>query len=143
MKVRTITLTVAAALAGVIAGICLTTNHSQPVSPGFFVSADGDEAVAAVFESIFPPVLWRGVAVRDTAGATRTQSWFGCDRRWGADEIKILLGDKREFKARVVGTDPKTDVAAVTLCAASASLRPVRPPCAPKGAGILDLIPQI
>jgi len=33
----------------------------------------------------------------------------------GADEITISLGDKREFKGRVVGTDPKTDVAVVKI----------------------------
>lgn len=33
----------------------------------------------------------------------------------GADEITIYLGDKREFKGRVVGTDPKTDVAVVKI----------------------------
>lgn len=32
-----------------------------------------------------------------------------------ADEIKVLLGDKREFKGKVVGTDPKTDVAVVKI----------------------------
>jgi len=33
----------------------------------------------------------------------------------GADEIKISLGDKREFKGRIVGTDPKMDVAVVKI----------------------------
>ncbi len=32
-----------------------------------------------------------------------------------ADEIKVLLGDKREFKGKVVGTDPKTDIAVVKV----------------------------
>jgi serine protease Do len=32
-----------------------------------------------------------------------------------ADEIKVLLGDNREFKGKVVGTDPKTDVAVVKI----------------------------
>jgi len=32
-----------------------------------------------------------------------------------ADEIKVLLGDKREFSGKVVGTDPKTDVAVVKI----------------------------
>lgn len=30
-------------------------------------------------------------------------------------EIKVLLSDKREFKGKVVGTDPKTDVAVVKI----------------------------
>lgn len=32
-----------------------------------------------------------------------------------ADRIKILLGDKREFIGKVVGTDPKTDLAVVKI----------------------------
>lgn len=32
-----------------------------------------------------------------------------------ADEIKILLNDKREFTGKVVGTDPKTDLAVVKI----------------------------
>ena len=33
----------------------------------------------------------------------------------GADEIKVSLGDKREFKGRVIGADAKTDVAVVKI----------------------------
>ena len=32
-----------------------------------------------------------------------------------ADEIKVLLPDKRTFKATVIGTDPKTDVAVIKI----------------------------
>ncbi len=32
-----------------------------------------------------------------------------------ADEIKVLLGDKRSFKAKLVGTDPKTDIAVIKI----------------------------
>lgn len=32
-----------------------------------------------------------------------------------ADEIKVLLPDKREFTGKVVGTDPKTDIAVVKI----------------------------
>jgi serine protease Do len=32
-----------------------------------------------------------------------------------ASEIRVLLGDKREFKGRVVATDPRTDVAVVKI----------------------------
>ena len=32
-----------------------------------------------------------------------------------ADEIKVLLSDKRELKAKVVGTDPKTDIAVIKV----------------------------
>lgn len=33
----------------------------------------------------------------------------------GADEVKVTLADKRTFVARVVGTDPKTDVAVLKI----------------------------
>jgi serine protease Do len=33
----------------------------------------------------------------------------------GADELKINLGDKREFDGKVVGTDPQTDIAIVKI----------------------------
>ncbi|HEX9285067.1 MAG TPA: trypsin-like peptidase domain-containing protein, partial [Nitrospirales bacterium] len=32
-----------------------------------------------------------------------------------ADEIRVLLSDKRELKAKVVGTDPKTDIAVIKV----------------------------
>ncbi len=32
-----------------------------------------------------------------------------------ADEIKVLLSDKREFKGKIVGSDPKTDLAVVKI----------------------------
>ena len=33
----------------------------------------------------------------------------------GADEIKVTLSDEREFDARVIGTDPKTDVGVIKI----------------------------
>ncbi|HEX2898446.1 MAG TPA: Do family serine endopeptidase [Bacteroidia bacterium] len=33
----------------------------------------------------------------------------------GADELKVLLNDAREYTARIVGTDPKTDVAVIKI----------------------------
>jgi len=33
----------------------------------------------------------------------------------GADELNVLLPDSREFKAKVIGTDPKTDVAVIKI----------------------------
>jgi len=32
-----------------------------------------------------------------------------------AQEIKVLLGDKRDFKAKLVGADPKTDIAVIKI----------------------------
>jgi serine protease Do len=36
-----------------------------------------------------------------------------------ADEIRVLLGDKRSFKAKLIGTDPKTDVAVIKIDASN------------------------
>lgn len=33
----------------------------------------------------------------------------------GADEIKVILYDKREFKGKVVGSDPRTDLAVIKI----------------------------
>ena len=33
----------------------------------------------------------------------------------GAEEIKVTLYDKREFKGKIVGTDPRTDLAVVKI----------------------------
>ena len=33
----------------------------------------------------------------------------------GADEIKVVLSDKREFKGKIVGTDPRTDLAVIKI----------------------------
>ena len=41
----------------------------------------------------------------------------------GAIDIKVSLYDKREFEARVVGTDPKTDLAVIKV--EQAGLQPV------------------
>jgi len=42
-----------------------------------------------------------------------------------ADEIKVKLSDKREFKGKVVGTDPKTDIAVVKIEAANLPMLPI------------------
>jgi serine protease Do len=39
----------------------------------------------------------------------------------GAGEIKVFLSDKREFKGKVIGADPKTDVAVVKIDATNLS----------------------
>ncbi|MCL4492756.1 MAG: DegQ family serine endoprotease [Nitrospirae bacterium] len=44
----------------------------------------------------------------------------------GADEIKVKLADGREFKARVVGRDPKTDLALIKISSVFKNL-PVLP----------------
>lgn len=36
----------------------------------------------------------------------------------GADEVKVTLSDRREFKAKIVGSDPQSDVAVLKIAAA-------------------------
>ncbi len=43
----------------------------------------------------------------------------------GADEIKVTLADKREFKGIVVGTDPKTDLAVIKIDADNLPVLPL------------------
>jgi serine protease Do len=42
----------------------------------------------------------------------------------GADELNISLPDKRTFKAKAIGTDPKTDVAVIKIDASNLSALP-------------------
>jgi serine protease Do len=37
----------------------------------------------------------------------------------GATDVRVTLGDKREFKAKVIGTDPKTDIAVLKIDASN------------------------
>ncbi len=37
----------------------------------------------------------------------------------GATDVRVTLGDKREFKAKVVGTDPKSDIAVLKIDASN------------------------
>lgn len=41
----------------------------------------------------------------------------------GATDVKVTLSDKREFEAKIIGTDPKTDVAVLKI--ESSNLKPV------------------
>ena len=44
----------------------------------------------------------------------------------GADEVMVVLSDERRFEARVVGSDPSTDVAVVKLTHPPGDLHPVQ-----------------
>jgi serine protease Do len=43
-----------------------------------------------------------------------------------ADEIEVTLHDEREFKAKVIGRDPKTDIALIKIEVPNAKLSPVK-----------------
>ena len=42
-----------------------------------------------------------------------------------ADEIRVFLSDKREFKGKLIGTDTKTDIAIVKIEATGLSTIPL------------------
>jgi serine protease Do len=41
----------------------------------------------------------------------------------GADEVTVTLTDKREFKAKIIGSDQRTDVALLKIDATGPALR--------------------
>ncbi len=43
----------------------------------------------------------------------------------GASDIKVFLNDKREFKAKLIGTDPKTDIAVLKIDATNLPTLPL------------------
>ncbi|MBC8167635.1 MAG: Do family serine endopeptidase [Bryobacteraceae bacterium] len=43
----------------------------------------------------------------------------------GATQVKVSLGDKREFEAKVIGTDPRTDVAVIKIDANNLPVLPI------------------
>jgi serine protease Do len=43
----------------------------------------------------------------------------------GASDVKVTLSDRREFTAKVIGTDPRTDVAVIKVDASSLSVLPI------------------
>jgi serine protease Do len=43
----------------------------------------------------------------------------------GANEVTVTLGDKREFKAKVIGADPKTDIAVLKIEASNLPTLPL------------------
>jgi serine protease Do len=68
------------------------------------------------------PMVRRGVGsgtIVDTAGHILTNNHVVAD----ADRVKVVLADNRELEARVVGTDPKTDIAVVKVDPGDAKLQ--------------------
>src|SRR2546430_11450729 len=84
-----------------------------PFDDPFFRRFFGDELFRRRFET--PPdrrerSLGSGV-IADPKGYIITNNHVVSK----ADEIRVLLSDKRELKAKVVGTDPKTDIAVIQV----------------------------
>ncbi|MFZ5998457.1 MAG: DegQ family serine endoprotease [Nitrospirota bacterium] len=79
----------------------------DPFFRGFFGDAFGNFRKPREFKQAS---LGSGVIV-DRDGYILTNNHVVKD----ADEIKIKLSDKREFKGKVIGTDPKTDLAVIKI----------------------------
>lgn len=86
--------------------------HMRPFDDPFFRRFFGEEFFRR-FERPREPMersMGSGVIV-DPSGLIVTNNHVVS----GADEIKVLLDDKREFKAELIGTDPKTDLAVLRI----------------------------
>ncbi|MCZ6780501.1 MAG: DegQ family serine endoprotease [Nitrospirae bacterium] len=86
--------------------------HMMPFDDPFFRRFFGEEFFRR-FERPKQPMersMGSGVIV-DPSGLIVTNNHVVSD----ADEIKVLLDDKREFKAELVGVDPKTDLAVLRI----------------------------
>ncbi len=81
--------------------------HNDPHFKRFFGDQSGGTGQPREFRQ---SSLGSGVIV-DKDGYVLTNNHVIKD----ADEIKIKLSDKREFKGKVIGTDPKTDLAVVKI----------------------------
>lgn len=80
--------------------------HNDPLFRKFF----GDQFGGGQPREFKRASLGSGVIV-DKDGYILTNNHVVKD----ADEIKIRISDKREFKGKVIGTDPKTDLAVVKI----------------------------
>src|SRR5208283_4669197 len=80
---------------------------NDPFFRQFFGNAFGNEGQPKEFKQAS---LGSGVIV-DSSGYILTNNHVVKD----ADEIKIKLSDGREFKGKVIGTDPKTDIAVIKI----------------------------
>ncbi|MFO0706547.1 MAG: DegQ family serine endoprotease [Nitrospira sp.] len=89
--------------------------HATPFEDPFFRKFFGDEFFRR-FEQQQPPKerkergLGSGVIVESNGLIITNNHVVG-----KADEIRVTLSDKREFKAKLIGTDPKTDIAVVKI----------------------------
>lgn len=91
-------------------------SHASPLDDPFFRKFFGDEFFRR-FEQQPPQQkerkergLGSGVIVESNGLIITNNHVVG-----KADEIRVTLSDKREFKAKLIGTDPKTDIAVVKI----------------------------
>jgi serine protease Do len=85
--------------------------HAMPFDDPFFRRFFGEEFFRR-FE--LPPRKERGLGsgvIIEPNGLIVTNNHVVSE----ADEIKVMLADKREFKAKLVGTDAKTDIAVLKI----------------------------
>jgi len=82
----------------------------------------GTTSAAAGFQDFFPNLRRRRRSSRVGVGLHRFVDGYILTNNHvvaGADKVTVRLYDKREFTAKVVGTDPNTDVAVIKIDAAA------------------------
>src|SRR6266481_4227929 len=97
----------------------------QYSAPALKAAGDFQDAFVAVSEHVKPSVVFiRSQHVEQGSGSGFIVSSDGYILNnnhvvAGADKVTVRLYDKREFTAKVVGTDPNTDVAVIKIGRAS------------------------
>jgi serine protease Do len=85
---------------------------------------DENDPAFELFKRFFPRVPGGGTAPREFENKSLGSGFFISDDGFiltnahvidGADEVTVRLTDKREFKARIVGADKRTDVALLKI----------------------------
>jgi serine protease Do len=89
-----------------------------PLPPGM-----DDETAQELFKKFFPPSAPRGREGDEVPRGTGSGFMISADGYlltnhhvvFGADEITVTLSDKREYKAKLIGSDERTDVAVLKI----------------------------
>src|SRR4029077_21158982 len=92
----------------------MSSEEGMPMDPFFrqFFGQDGDEGGGrfSMNRDSREKALGSGIIVSPEGYILTTNHGVDC-----ATDVRITLSDKRELKARIVGADPKTDVAVLKI----------------------------
>ena len=141
-----------ASAAPVVAVAPVATDSVAPLSPGALT--EDERNTMAVFRSAAPSTVFvtqKRVTVDYLSGASEeTPAGSGTGFLWddkghivtnfhvvqGAQVLEVMLQDQQTFEARVVGIEPRKDIAVLKIDAPASALRPLRLPPAGTGASV-------